>query len=77
MLHLSLKFEFSDLGCGKAGRVNFLFTQAVDKLDRNNSEFSHGEQQCASTLTEPEKEQWELIYILNYLFSLQERISII
>lgn len=49
----------------------------VDKLDRNNSGFSHGEEQCASALTEPEKEQWGLVYILNYLFSLQERISII
>lgn len=57
--------------------MNFLFTQKVDKLDRNNSGFSHGEQQCASTLTEPEKEQWGLVYILNYLFSLKERISII
>lgn len=49
----------------------------IDKLVRNNSGFSHGEQQCASTLTEPEKEQWELVYMLNYLLSLQERISII
>lgn len=57
--------------------MNFLFTQKVDKLDRNNSGFSHGEQQCASTLTEPEKEQWGLVYILNYFFSLKERISII
>lgn len=57
--------------------MSLLFTQTVDKLHRNSPGFSHGEQQSASALTEPEKEQWGSVYILNCLFSLQERLSVI
>lgn len=74
-VHLSLKVWIFWFKMWKGQEdEHAVYTDCRYKLDRNNSVFSHGEQQCASTLTEPEKEQWGLVYIPNYLFSFQGRL---